>query len=351
MKAILLLFFSPVFSLKAQILFLKAQNQEFSINTLVNFTALTPEKFNVTISRAGFKPNFGWADSTRTFFKISKDKSIERQIAKTDKSHFTSLLYQTTSLKEYEDLVNDLVADGYSIPKNNAENNSFPLYQKGSITIRPSILKDSSIIADSIKIVYGFYLERKRLPQANEIHYAEDLLQLTSHEYIVSVFGTANVKKDIFYLSKNEVNKCSVLFPNTSLEVIFVWKDEVNSRGISFLLISGQTRTKSSLNFSSQVELNKWQSTRGIYLGMSLKELNKLNEKPIDFYGWESEEAGFVIPGNTGSIDFKGLEVELNCLDCNEDRYYTNTKIINSNSVLKDNRRVYVSTMVVIPPK
>ena len=54
---------------------------------------------------------------------------------------------------------------------------------------------------------------------------------------------------------------------------------------------------------------------------------------------------------NTGKIDFKKVGIVLNCLDCNEDKFYSEKDILNSADVLSENRRVYVSTIIVLPPK
>jgi hypothetical protein len=128
-----------------------------------------------------------------------------------------------------------------------------------------------------------------------------------------------------------------------------MWKDQINNKGISYLMIGGQLRAQSSQSFQRTVEMNKWQSKQGIYLGMTLKDLEKLNGAPIYFYGWETEQPGMVNPKNKGNLDFKHLGVQLNCLDCNEDKYYTKGDLINSSDVIQQNGRVFVSTLVLMP--
>ncbi|MBD0332724.1 MAG: hypothetical protein ICV66_08710 [Chitinophagaceae bacterium] len=322
-----------------------AQRQDISITNLVNFTSVNMDKFHSSLSRAGFAQAFTDPDATKTFLKKSKDKQLVKKIITTTKKGATSILYETSSEVEYNNFLKQLEEEGYSFPKTTA-NTSFPLYQKGCITVRPEIKVDNDE-----KPLYCFHVERQQLPQSNEIQYAEDLLPLTSHEYIASVFGKSNVKKDFFYLSPTQLNVCTVLYPNTSLQAVFVWKDQVNYRDPLFILVSGQSRTKGSLNLAQHIEMNKWRSARGIYQGMSLKELTELNEQPISFSGWETDEPGFVVSGNKGKIDFSGLEVELSCLNCNEDKFYTHNSVINSSSILKDNRYVYVSTLVILPRK
>lgn len=220
--------------------------------------------------------------------------------------------------------------------------NVFSVYQKRNITIQPRVKKEED------KDVYSFIIEKKKLPQAKDIVHVEDLLKINSHEYLAAVFGVNNVKKDVFYFSEKEVNKCTILFPNTSMQAIFIWNDEVNNRDISLLIIGGQFSVGNEMNYRS-VGQSKWRSLNGIYQGMSLKELSQINGGNINFYGWDNEEGGFVVPEKQGQIDFKKTGIKLTCLDCNEDKFYSNSDIIPSSAVLKENRRVFVSAMILAP--
>jgi hypothetical protein len=219
------------------------------------------------------------------------------------------------------------------------------VYQKANVSIFPSVKKEGD------KTVYGFIVEKKELPKARDVVFAEDLLQFSSHEYLVAAYGAANVKGDVFYFSEKELNKCSVLYPNTNMQVIFIWEDEINLRGISFILVGGQLRAQSSIGYHKQIELNAWQSKQGIHAGMSLKELQTMNGEQLKFYGWDTDQPGVLLNKNAGSLNFKKLGLVLNCLDCNEDKYYSKSGILGSEDMLKENRRIYVSTMVILPNK
>lgn len=324
-----------------------SQKSEFSIKDLVLFTNIPTAKFSTYISRKGYKLYF---DDTversfsTAYHKISKDKTIEKLLGRYDKNDTSAIFYQTNSKIEFDELKLDLAEDGFEHEPVDSASGKLPaFYQRGNITVFPVVQKEGE------KDIYGFTLERKQLPKANEILYAEDLLQLTSHQYLSSVFGSSNVKKDFFYFSDKEINKCSVLFPNTSLQVIFIWKDAVNNMGIAYLMIGGELRSKSSQAFEKAIEMNKWRSKQGIYLGMSLRELERFNNGPVKFYGWETGQPGIVYPKNKGNINFRSLGVQLNCLDCNEDKYYSNSELINSSNVIQQNGRVYVSTLIIMP--
>ena len=326
---------------------LQAQKSDFTIKDLVLFTNIPPTKFSTYISRKGYKlqPDYtSFGEIGPAYSKISKDKSIEKLVGRYDKNDTAAIFYQTNSKWEFDDLKLNLEEDGFEHEIVDTANGKLPVfYQRGNITIFPVIKKEDE------KTTYGFIIEKKELPKGNEILYAEDLLQLTSHQYLVSVFGASNVKKDFFYFSDKEINKCSVLFPNTSLQVIFIWKDAVNNKNISYIMIGGELRSKSSEAFEKAIEMNKWRSKQGVYLGMSLRELERFNNGPIKFFGWESDQPGIVNPQNKGNINFRNLGVQLNCLDCNEDKYYSKSNLINSTDVIQQNGRVYVSTLILIP--
>lgn len=159
------------------------------------------------------------------------------------------------------------------------------------------------------------------------------------------------MKRDLFYFSEKEVAHCSVLYPNTSMQVIFIWKDEENLRDLAFLLIGGQLQVQSSISYHKQVEQNVWQSRQGIYSGMSLRELQRLNGKSINIWGWQSDQPGMVAENNTGAINFKEVSLVMNCLDCNEDAFYSNNELLNSDNVLREGRRVYIASIIMLPKK
>ena len=323
-----------------------AQKAEFSFKELVSFTSIPTSKFDDYISRRGFKPqpDSVYSAFDNSFYKVSKDKTIQTFLGRVDKNDNASLYFQTTSLDEFNELKTEMVRNGFSYAPYDSLKELFPaMYQRANVRVFPAIKQQGD------HAVYTLEVQRKQLPRASDVSFAEDLMQLASHEYLATVFGPSNVKKDIFYFSEKEINRCSVLFPNTGLQVIFIWKDQVNHKGISLMMIGGQLRAQSSQGFHKAIEMNKWRSSQGIYLGMSLTELEKRNGGPIEFYGWETEQPGIVSPKNKGNIDFKRLGVQLDCLDCNEDRYYSNTELLHSTEVLKQNGRVYVSTLILLP--
>ncbi|MDQ3682498.1 MAG: hypothetical protein M3352_05410 [Bacteroidota bacterium] len=325
-------------------LLINAQKTEFSIGNLVELTAIHKPKLGENLRKKGYKPVTNEeTQDVNTFKKIRKDKISFKQIDKFDQNDTATVIFQTSFATEFNQLLKELSNAGFYHPEKPAlPPGYFPLYQKGSITIQPS-----KKIVDE-RFVYFFKVQRKLLPTIRDVVFAEDLLQLTSHEHLAAVFGSQNVKKDLFYFSENEMNKCSVLFPNTSMQVIVVWKDEINNQGISFLIIGGQLK-EASANVTYNMEYNKWRSSNGVYAGMTLRQLIELNENPVNFYGWETDQPGLLTKQNTGKIDFNKVGIQLNCLDCSPDNFYTNNNLISSSRILNNNSRVFVSTIIIIP--
>ena len=325
-------------------LFLQLQAQKFSMEDLVSLTHYTTSKFDNYVAKKGYRasgPNAGGDSMAYTYFdKKAKEEQPDKQIFKVGRENTAVVAFQTTELGEFTNLSEQLKKEGY---RHSTLANGQGLYQKGSITITTTQKTEEE------KTVYSFVVENKILPKARDIVFAEDFLQLASHEYLSVVFGEGNVKRDVFYFSENEVNRCSVLFPNSNRQVIFIWKDEVSHREIDFVVVGGHLRAASSGSYNPQIELNAWQSRQGIRAGMSLHELEALNGSSMDIYAWNSEQPGVVSPKSTGSINFKSLGVALSCMDCAGDQSLNKNSILKSADLLLQGRRVYVCTIIILP--
>jgi hypothetical protein len=322
-----------------------ARSQGISLNDLVKYTEYSPAKFENSIAKRGYRMSgFNSGAESRAYTwhaKKAKADTIEKSLFKFDKDGETTIAFQTTSAGEGDALLRQLNKEGYHY----VEGAKLELYQKSNITIQPIKQEDGD------KTVYRFNIERKELPKASDIHFAEDFLSLTSHEYLATVFGASNVKGDQFYFSEKEINKWSVLFPNTSRQVIFIWNDEENLRDPAFILIGGQLMAQSSIAYSKQIEQNVWQSRQGIYASMSLGELQRLNGSSFNVWGWQSDQPGVVARKNTGAIDFTQLSLVLNCLDCNEGSDVVKNELLNSDNIIRQGRRVYISSIILLPKK
>jgi len=330
----------------------RADGQSFTVNDLVTLSSLSSKNVDHFMKKYGFSsmgsgPN-GYSAGASYFEKIKTPKidsltgrSIE--IYKKDDSRFFVL--HTTSLGEYQDGQLQLMSTGFFYDKKkDLSESTAMLFQKKDITI-----ETLSEIEDDIP-VYTFLLQKKELPRPSDITNAEDLLKFTSHEYLAGFFGEKNVKKDLYYFSDNELKKCSVLFPNSSLQAVFVWNDEDNLSDLAYVLVSNVIPTVSAAKFNGVLKNNQWQLKNGIYPGMSIKELLKINERDFEIYGNQSAQAFMVKSESSGKIDFKKTAIVLSCSNCNDDRLF-NKQAVKALDLAEENLPVYVYNIIIFPPQ
>lgn len=246
--------------------------------------------------------------------KSKKDKDIpvdtiadERRVGLYKESNAFCFAFFTTSRKEYNDGLRRLKNSDFIYAENEDTSQSPLFFQKKNLTVQAGV--DSA----EGRSVYKFLL--KMTPFPGSVQFAEDLLSFDSHEFLVTYFGEKNIKKDVYFFSEKRVRKCSVLFGNSNRQVVFVWEDEANLCKLSYILISGILPTKNAVPFNENIGRNIWEFKSGIYSGMSIRDLIRLNENDFNFYGNNSEFSLMVEPVNTGNIDFKKTGIMLTSLD------------------------------------
>ncbi len=322
------------------------QCQSFTVNELINL-AYTPSKnIDHYMNRKGFVLSWSSTDSgttracfiekTRSKKSIGPKRSIDIYINKDDSKYFT---LHTPVLNEYLEGEQRLIKSGYFYDTlKDVKKEPSILFQKENITI-----KANTHVQDSIT-EYSFNLKQKAIPSS--LTYAEDLLQFDSHQFLASYFGEHNVKKDMYYLSEKELKKCSVLFSGTPRQAVFVWGDDVYLNNLSYVIVSNVLPTEGAKNYNPLSQNNEWQLKNGIYPGMSLKDLLKINETDFDIYGNKSELAFLVKPNEYGKIDFKKTAVMLSCHECFDNKIF-NQNLVSALDVAKANLSMRVFDVVI----
>ncbi|MES2849471.1 MAG: hypothetical protein V4685_10480 [Bacteroidota bacterium] len=265
--------------------------------------------------------------------------SIERSIQCKENEKDFNLVYQTASEPEFSALIQQLKAMGFYCNMEGEAAKDRLLYQH-----KDFIAKTYTEIKDSTTF-YSLQFHEQDFPDPAEIMYADDLLCFTSHEYLVHYFGEENVKKDYYFFSGNELANCSVLFVNTSRQVVFIWRDEVNRRGIDDILFGGQQKLKSAMSGGKYVAESDWRFKSGVHPGMTLYELRILNGDDIKFYGGNSLKSGTVITGNKGKLDFYKEEIILGCVNCT-DNNFAKAEVMNADEALADGKILFVLSVV-----
>ena len=122
----------------------------------------------------------------------------------------------------------------------------------------------------------------------------EKLSTLNSKE-VAEIYKDANIKEDIgVYEEGTEERPYTILYPGTPDEIEITWKDS--------------KRTKiNDIRFN---ELGQWRSSKGIKIGTNYEELNRINNKPIEFYGFGWDYSG-AVDWNGGELENSNLRVFL----------------------------------------
>jgi hypothetical protein len=331
--------------------------QIHAVLNLVEATTVSKQKFESYVSKKGFTylgssyqadtiaKDYDFRGYGKNKIKDSVQRLAKRAVTMLNTKEDFCFSYRTTSPEEFQKIKNDIKEEGFFSYE---ENDSFPspakLYQSKDLTIAIS-----SKVIDTLT-EYSFLVRKQILPKPKEIVFAEDMFVFNSHEYLTYYFGEKNVTKDIYYLSEKKIGKCSILFPHTNRQIVFIWGDELNNCKLLKMYIGGQLMTESSLGYNQNVAENIWQLKSGVMPGMSLYQLRQLNDAAFNFHGGNSANTGLVLEEINGKVDFKNENVILGCMNCNDAAFYKKT-IVNSDEAIEEERILFVLTIVIDPVK
>jgi hypothetical protein len=324
--------------------------QEFSMDDLMSFSSLSAKKFDNYISKKGFKPagrSFQNDTIVDTWQQVIRNPDttlapVARRISRFQKGKDFSFCLQTSCREEYVVALNRLKNDGFFYGNKIVPGDTSFLFQKASYTVETSAIPEDSLI------FYTMVFRDQSMPSAREIIYGDDLMRFTSHEYLATFFGRQNVKSDLYYFSEKEISKCSILFPNSARQAVFIWDDEKNLRGLSQVIISGSFPTASSEGFTRQMRENTWLLNNGLHFDMRLDELVRLNGEDLSFYGRNSSSPFVILPRHKGDIDLSAITVILGCINC-EGSSLLDKKIISAYDAVDNALRLHVSMLILHP--
>jgi hypothetical protein len=324
-----------------------ANSQSFDANDLVTLASLPSKNVDRFMSRNGyalFKRKLDGDIVEASYIpKIKNDKEITGTKTSIDiclKDDLKSFTLNTSSVNEYQDGQRSLMKSGFFYDDKKDVSREPLFFQKGNISIQAASTEKDGIPQYSLK------LQVKKIPST--VKYAEDLLQFDSHELLVSFFGDVNVKKDRYYLSEKELRKCSVLFSGTRYQVVFVWGDENNLSNPLYILIPHVLPTADPEKNNAFTGTNEWQFKNGIYPGMAIKELLRVNEEDFDIYGSQSELAFMVKPVESGKINFNKTAVTLSCNNCDDIKIF-NKQVVSALDIAKKDVPMYINDVIIYP--
>jgi len=328
-----------------------AQTRSLTVDDLLSLSSLSPQSFDNYIVKKGFavkRRSIVENAMGYTFYQnrttLGKDSlPIMRYVDLYKKDDAWCISLHTSSPDEYIEGRNRLKRMNFYSDAANDTNINIPLlFQRKAITLQASSSMESG------GPVYTFILKKKELPGPASIQFAEDLLRFDSHEYLVSCFGEKNVKKDVYIFSGTESKKCSILFPNSNKQAVFIWDEEGNYRKLSYILISGTLSTSEAAQYSGSFSQNKWVLKNGIYPGMRIGDLLRLNSNDFKFYGNQSEYSMMVEPKVTGSINFKWIGIGFNCFNCDRSAIMDKSKV-SAKDAVDNNLALHVSYIMIKP--
>ena len=324
--------------------------QSFNINDLIELSYLPTKKIDHYLHKKGFDLSSTKTDSltTEAVFTSKIKAHTEnfthpKNIYITLADSYRDYILQTLLPNDYVDGQRELIKSGFFYDETaDVNKDSSLLFQKGNIEILASTKKNDTAS------LYTFQLKVKKIPE--RIRYAEDLLQFDSHEFLASFFGPQNVKRDMYYFSEKELKKCSVLFSGTKYQVVFVWGDEKNLDNLLYILVPHVLPTRGAEENNPVTGNSEWQFRNGIYPGMDIKELLRLNQMDFNIYGNASDLAFMVKPAESGKIDFKKTAVMLGCNSC-DDIKMLNQPEVSAIAVVKKDLPMYVNDVILYPAK
>lgn len=345
-----------LFTIAAFVLANNVYGQGFSAKDVLFASSLSTKKLDAYLNKKHFVPA-GSRSQNGTLVNIYSPKPEKKKKKKGKdtlninpitrtlewsqlKDNF-SFTYLTSLKDEFDENVKILKEAGFFC--GNEKDSVAVLFQRRNVTVQARVIKEPT--GDTL---YSLFYQQHEVPLPETIQVAEDLLQFNSHEFLLSVFGEKNVIKDLYYFSEKEFSKCSVLFPKTSRQAVFIWEDENNLCKPAYLLIGGNTNNASSVSYDGVIDENVWHSKDGIYSGMSLNSLIRLNGNNFKFYGKNSKFPYMIVPENNGTLNFKKSRVVLGCLNPTGSSLLNNSTI-SAEDIISDNLGLYVFMIMLMP--
>lgn len=116
----------------------------------------------------------------------------------------------------------------------------------------------------------------------------------SSEASLKELLGAENVMRDSVYIGEGFYEKGTTLFKGTPEEAQILWKDTINFAKPDNVLIR-----------PAEGKPNEWLVEGGIKIGMTLKELEKINGKSFSVSGFGWDYGGFVADWKGGKLDGK----------------------------------------------
>jgi hypothetical protein len=116
---------------------------------------------------------------------------------------------------------------------------------------------------------------------------------------LIDAYGPANVTPhDTIYTVEGQYEIGTTLFKNTPDEAAILWKDNVKQ--------ARPDAVKMNLNLDQPNRKSRWVTDTGVRLGLTIKEIQKINGKPFKLYGFSWDYGGAVTDWQKGKLQPNG---------------------------------------------
>lgn len=134
----------------------------------------------------------------------------------------------------------------------------------------------------------------------------ENLLDIPNEAELIRVYGNEYVTYDTMWGAEGFFTMGTILKTEPATHVEITWSDSGKKQGIiSVTLVSDGDF------FADTLENGLWKSRTGVYIGMSVNDLQKVNGRPFTFSGFGWDYGGGVMRWEGGALEGKGLAVQL----------------------------------------
>jgi hypothetical protein len=109
-----------------------------------------------------------------------------------------------------------------------------------------------------------------------------------TQEDLIRTYGEENVRREEIGFGEGSSVPGTIVFPDSVKELVIYWEKEHPSEKIAKIRIDK--------------EGGPWKTITGIQIGTTLEELERINGKPFNFYGFEWDYSGLVENWDGGNI-------------------------------------------------
>jgi hypothetical protein len=138
-------------------------------------------------------------------------------------------------------------------------------------------------------------------------NHLEDLLKIKDEAELKSKFTTDRISYDTIWGPEGMYTMGSYIDQGTKDEVQIVWQDSLRRRNVNAAMAKAWYDTASG----NYIFNCTWCSERGVHIGTTTDELEKLNGKEFVFSGFGWDYGGGIRDWQGGMLEGRGLRIDL----------------------------------------